>query len=125
MRLDALADAGSGRPSAGAAAPRLVLPDGSTQHSVLPFPTVGFTAARCVPGRWDPSRTRDVPWAVGAFLLLRRRAFDAVGGFDERQSATTSPPPRAPRSAPAAPRTQAGIQAPTGLRGEKPPPHPS
>jgi N-acetylglucosaminyl-diphospho-decaprenol L-rhamnosyltransferase len=39
----------------------------------------------CVPGRWDPSRPRLVPWAVGAFLLLRRAAFDEVGGFDERQ----------------------------------------
>jgi GT2 family glycosyltransferase len=82
-----------------AVAPQLVLPDGSVQHSVLPFPTVGFTAAFalgltsvgslgdrwCVPGRWDPSRPRVVPWAVGAFLLLRRSAFEEVGGFDSRQ----------------------------------------
>jgi len=87
-------------PRTGAVAPRLVLPDGSAQHSVLPFPTVAFTAAfalrltdavprlgdrLCVPGRWDPSRPRLVPWAIGAFLLLRREAFDEVGGFDERQ----------------------------------------
>jgi N-acetylglucosaminyl-diphospho-decaprenol L-rhamnosyltransferase len=96
--LDALAAAAG--PRTGAVAPRLVLPDGSTQHSVLPFPTVGFTAAFaagltsavprlgdrwCVPGRWDASRAREVPWAVGAFLLLRRSAFEEVGGFDERQ----------------------------------------
>ena len=86
------ADAGTG-----AVAPRLVLPDGSTQHSVLPFPTVPFTLAfalgltrfagdrLCVPGHWDPSRPRTVPWAVGAFLALRRAAFEEVGGFDERQ----------------------------------------
>ena len=96
--LDALVAAAG--PRTGAVAPRLVLPDGSTQHSVLPFPTIGFTAAFaagltsavprlgdrwCVPGRWDPSRARDVPWAVGAFLLLRRAAFEEIGGFDERQ----------------------------------------
>jgi N-acetylglucosaminyl-diphospho-decaprenol L-rhamnosyltransferase len=98
--LEALVAAGAPDPRVAAVAPRLVLPDGSVQHSALPFPTVPFTAAfalgltslipglgdrLCVPGRWDPSRARAVPWAVGAFLLLRRSAFDAVGGFDERQ----------------------------------------
>ncbi len=81
-------------------APRLVLADGATQHSVYPFPTVAFSAAfnlglhrmsrrvadsLCLEGFWDPERRRDVPWAIGAFLLLRRSAFEAVGGFDERQ----------------------------------------
>jgi N-acetylglucosaminyl-diphospho-decaprenol L-rhamnosyltransferase len=98
--LDALVAAAGEGGRVAAVAPRLVLPDCAVQHSVLPFPTVGFTAAfavgltslvprlgdrSCVPGRWDPSRAREVPWAVGAFLLLRREAFDAVGGFDERQ----------------------------------------
>jgi GT2 family glycosyltransferase len=81
-------------PAAGAVAPRLVLPDGSTQHSVYAFPTVLATLAfvlgllgdrLCTPGRWDPGRARRVPWAIGAFLLLRRSAFEAAGGFDERQ----------------------------------------
>jgi N-acetylglucosaminyl-diphospho-decaprenol L-rhamnosyltransferase len=81
-------------------APRLVLPDGRTQHSVYHFPTVPFTIAFnlgllglsrrlgdrfCLEGRWDPDRPRTVDWAVGAFLLVRRSAFDAVGGFDARQ----------------------------------------
>ena len=89
------ADAGTG-----AVAPRLVLPDGSTQHSVYGFPTIPMLIAfntglhHAIPrigdrllleGRWDPSRPRTVPWAVGAFLLLRREAFDAVGGFDPGQ----------------------------------------
>jgi N-acetylglucosaminyl-diphospho-decaprenol L-rhamnosyltransferase len=95
--LPALLDAGARDPHAGALAPRLVLPDGTTQHSVHPFPTVPFTLAfvlgagavagdaLCLEGRWNPDRERRVPWAVGAFLLLRRAAFDAVGGFDERR----------------------------------------
>jgi len=85
---------------AGAVAPRLVLPDGSTQHSVFAFPTVTYTALLAasafrllpdvgdryaVPGLWDKSRARRVPWAVGAFLLVRRQAWDEVGGFDDRQ----------------------------------------
>jgi GT2 family glycosyltransferase len=84
----------------GCVAPRLVLPDGATQHSVYPFPTIPFTLAfnlglhrasrrladeLCLEGFWNSERPRTVPWAIGAFLLLRRRAFQAVGGFDERR----------------------------------------
>jgi N-acetylglucosaminyl-diphospho-decaprenol L-rhamnosyltransferase len=78
---------------AGAVAPRLILPDGRTQHSVFAFPSLWFAALfalgvagdrLCVPGRWDDRRARRVPWAVGALLLVRREAFAAVGGFDER-----------------------------------------
>ena len=95
--LDALLASARADPGAGVVAPRLVLPDGSTQHGVHPFPTLGFTAlfaaglARplgdrlCLEGHWNADRARRVPWAVGAFLLLRREAWDAVGGFDERQ----------------------------------------
>ena len=91
----------TGRSSgAGTVAPRLILPDGSTQHSVYGFPTLPYLLAfnaglyRVVPGlgdrllierHWDPERARTVPWAVGAFLLLRREAFDAAGGFDPAQ----------------------------------------
>jgi N-acetylglucosaminyl-diphospho-decaprenol L-rhamnosyltransferase len=84
----------------GALAPRLILPDGRTQHSVGPLPTLGLAVAfnvglprlvpglgnrLCLEGYWDPERPRGVPWAIGAFLLLRRTAYDDVGGFDERQ----------------------------------------
>ena len=87
-------------PEAGAIAPRLILPDGSTQQSVYPFPTLPFTLAyllgalsvsRGLSRRWclgsgfDPSKPRAVPWAVGAFLLVRRASWDQAGGFDERQ----------------------------------------
>lgn len=87
-------------PGAGAVAPRLILSDGSTQHSVYPFPTLPFTisyvlgalaVSRRMSHRWclgsgfDPSEPREVPWAVGAFLLVRRAAWEQAGGFDECQ----------------------------------------
>jgi GT2 family glycosyltransferase len=98
--LAALLAAGGEDPGAGAIAPRLVQPDGSTQHSVFGFPTVPHTALLAsglyrlspdladrlaVPGHWDVERARRVPWAVAAFLLVRREAWRQVGGFDPRQ----------------------------------------
>lgn len=98
--LGELLAAADRHPAAGAFAPRLVLPDGSTQHSVHPFPTLPRLAAfnlglqAVVPGLgdrlgiegyWTPERERVVDWAHGAFLLVRRAAWDAVGGFDEQQ----------------------------------------
>lgn len=81
-------------------APRLVLPDGRTQHSVHRFPTVPFTLAfnagiprlsgrlserLLLEGHFRPERPCVVGWAVGAFLLVRRMAFEEVGGFDAEQ----------------------------------------
>ena len=95
--LGALLDAADRHPRAGILAPRLELASGETQHSVYAFPTVPFTALfnigfhrrfgdrLCLEGHWDPSRERDVDWAIGAFLLVRREAWDAAGGFDEGQ----------------------------------------
>ncbi len=97
--LGALLTAAAHHPEAGSFAPRLLRPDGSTQHSVHPFPTVrtglllssglarrGRTARRLpLEGHWDPDVERTVDWAHGAFLLVRRKAWDAVGGFDPAQ----------------------------------------
>lgn len=98
--LAALLAAGERDASAGILAPRLVLPDGSTQHSVYPFPTLGFTLAfniglvglfpaladrHALQGRWDPERARPVDWAIGAFLLVRRGVWERTGGFDPSQ----------------------------------------
>ena len=96
----ALLAAGRHHPEAGVIAPRLILPDGSTQHSVYPFPTVPFALAyttgltrmsRRLASRWaidqgfDHDEAREVGWAVGALLLIRRGAWEHVGGFDEQQ----------------------------------------
>lgn len=98
--IEALLDAAAADPGAGVLAPRLVLPDGCTQHSVFAFPTMAFTFLfnaglfhlsrklsdrLAIAGKWDSTRARRVPWAVGAFLLVRRQAWDDVHGFDPRQ----------------------------------------
>lgn len=98
--LAALIAAAEANPGAGAVAPRLVLPNGAAQHSVHPFPTLPTLAffnfglhhlrrrrgnQLALAPHWDPSEPRQVDWALGAFLLLRRDAFDAVGRFDASQ----------------------------------------
>jgi GT2 family glycosyltransferase len=98
--LSRLLDAGARAPEAGIIAPRLVLPDGTTQHSVHPFPTLGFTLAfnlglaglhplladrLTLEGSWNPERSRTVDWAIGAFVMIRRSTWEAIGGFDAGQ----------------------------------------
>jgi GT2 family glycosyltransferase/2-polyprenyl-3-methyl-5-hydroxy-6-metoxy-1,4-benzoquinol methylase len=92
-----LVDVGDDHPSAGAFAPKLVLPGGETQRSVYRFTRAsdrlisicgGHRLSRALARRVDmascPPTSGDVDWAVGAFLLFRTQAFQAVGGFDER-----------------------------------------
>jgi N-acetylglucosaminyl-diphospho-decaprenol L-rhamnosyltransferase len=96
--LERLLDAGERHPEAGILAPRLIDGAGGAQHSVHPFPTLPFTLAFnlgltgltpgladrfALDGRWNPLRARRVDWALGAFLLIRRSAWEATGGFDE------------------------------------------
>lgn len=100
VAIETLLAAGEANPDAGSLAPRLATPSGRTQHSVHSFPSLRLALAfnlglaRALPGLgdrmlldgyWDPARNRTVDWAHGAFLLLRRRAFEAVGGFDPEQ----------------------------------------
>jgi len=98
--LDALLRAGAEDPQAGIIAPKLLLPDGSVQRSVYPFPTLTTAALfhlhlyrfdravgerLCLPGYWDRERPRRADWATGAFLLVRRQPWSTVGGFDDEQ----------------------------------------
>ena len=84
----------------GMVGPRLLLLDGSTQISVRPFPSVvsallllmqatrvSARARRALrmAGAWEPGPGEAVPWLTGAFVLMRRRAFEEVGGFDPAQ----------------------------------------
>jgi len=87
-------------PRAGATAPRLLNPDGSLQQSVRSFPAPvpllfdalglarifprsGFLAAYRMTW-WDHSDLREVDQPMASALMLRRRALDEVGLFDEQ-----------------------------------------
>ena len=83
----------------GIAGCRLVNEDGSLQLSIGHFPTVANQLGRVlllyrlfpwIPAlrelearREEYSRTHDVEWLFGAVMLVRRRAFEEVGLFDE------------------------------------------
>ncbi|MBA3327829.1 MAG: glycosyltransferase, partial [Solirubrobacterales bacterium] len=98
--LAALLAAGGREPRAGVLAPRLRMLDGATQHSVHPFPRLSTTLAltaglpvilpalgrrAALEGFWDPEVPRRVDWAHGAFLLVRRDAWEQIAGFDPNQ----------------------------------------
>lgn len=75
-------------PSVGVVAPGLVLPNGRQQDSARRVPDPVQLLRRRLTGResgaMHASQPVDVDWVVAAFTLLRREAFDDVGGFDPR-----------------------------------------
>lgn len=93
-----LVESAERHPRAAAVAPRLEGADGTLQHSTHPFPSlrvaanVAFRWERMsrkqaddmmLEGSWAHDREREVDWAIGASLLLRRSALERIGGFDE------------------------------------------
>jgi GT2 family glycosyltransferase len=75
-------------PDVGLVAPRLVLPSGVVQDSARCFPGPAQLAARRITGSThgaiEIAQAIDVPWVVLAFVIVRRAAWDDVGGFDEK-----------------------------------------
>lgn len=96
--LAVLLDSASGDPSIGAIGPRILNVDGSTYpsarrvpslrtgvgHAMLaqPWPSNPWTRAYRGDGAAD-SGPRFAGWLSGSCLLVRRTAFEAIGGFDE------------------------------------------
>ena len=73
----------------GAAAPLILGPDGAIEDSARPFPTLSSLVGKALGA--EPERYYEIgeesispDWVGGMFMLLRRDAFAAVGGFDAR-----------------------------------------
>ena len=84
-------------PKVGVVGPRLLNANGSLQTSCYPFPTparawaenlwlsAAFPRSPLVGDyrRWGHDEEREVAWAIGACLLVRKKVVEEVGGFDE------------------------------------------
>ena len=96
--IDALLDAAERWPQAATLGPLIREPDGSVYPSARHLPSLIRGGMHAVVGplwpnnpwtrayrqeRMEPSE-RPVGWLSGACLLVRRAAFDAIGGFDVR-----------------------------------------
>jgi len=96
--IDALLDAAARWPQAATLGPLIRDPDGSVYPSARHLPSLIRGGMHAVVGPLWPNNPwtrayrqerqelseRAVGWLSGACLLVRRAAFDAVGGFDER-----------------------------------------
>lgn len=86
------------QPDVGVVAPRIETPDGRLYPSARTFPDLADAAGhaflhfvwRTNPFSrrykmldWDHTTARDVDWVAGTHMVVRRSAWDEVGGFDE------------------------------------------
>lgn len=73
-------------PQVGIVGPRLLFPDGAVQSVGGMIDGARQPVHRCLGWRElrhpDIAEPRDVSWVTGAFLVIRREVFDALGGFD-------------------------------------------
>ncbi len=96
--IDVLRQTATSDPAIGAIGPAVLNPDGSVYPSARAVPSLRTGVGHALfvnlwqRNPWtlayrresDPSdRARDAGWLSGSCLLVRRSAFDAVGGFDE------------------------------------------
>jgi GT2 family glycosyltransferase len=99
--ITALVAFAQSRPEAAVIGPRILNADGSVQGSARRFPGLStFVAGRSswltrafpdnplsrwnLPGRTERGGSMVVDWVSGACMLIRRAAFEQVGGMDER-----------------------------------------
>lgn len=96
--IDALLAAAERWPKGGAFGPAIVTPDGQLYPSARALPSLGRGIGHALAGWWWPTnpwtasyrQERESPvegecgWLSGSALLVRREAFESVGGFDPK-----------------------------------------
>lgn len=96
--IKALVDVLDRDPAVAVVGPRVENPGGTWYPSARAFPSLGDALGHAFlhylsPDNrysrryklldWDHDSVRDVDWVSGTFMLVRRSAFESVGGFDE------------------------------------------